>query len=135
MTVVKIVALQNDLHASILRDLLKLCEANGSFSVIAPEDLNAVVRLAGLTPVAKGKANLTIHYSSEKFTQAYLNEHRENSVFRCFAQQQTPVHYGKGANPFLPQQGRRGANLTELYLSRQHPTGRGVVDPFVLSIS
>lgn len=35
---------------------------------------------------------------------------------------------------FLKPQGRDGANLTERYLNRSYPKGRGYVDPILLSI-
>lgn len=35
---------------------------------------------------------------------------------------------------FLKPQGRSGANLTERYLNRSYPRGRGVIDPLMLLI-
>ena len=50
----------------------------------------------------------------------------------------TEADIGLDPNPkigyYLPQQGRDGANLTERYLNRNAPRGKGLVDPMLMLI-
>ncbi len=131
MTVIALIFLSSGLEANALRDLTKIQSELGDFELKNTAGAAILSRMLGVSVVEK-EADFTIVYCSKPLSQETRNGLPENTLIRDFSQKEMSVDYSvNSAPPHLREQGRDGPSLTQIYLNRAHPKGKGIADPFV----
>ncbi len=127
-------AISPNVQAQILRDLLVLSsEFDGDFVVndtkgmVTPQLLDDLNLSTSASP-----PSLAIRYKTgDKWPEVPMGI---EVVDRDLQPQTAPANIDgtERVGYYLKPQGRDGASLTERYLNRSYPRGRGIVDPFIV---
>jgi hypothetical protein len=126
--------ISSNVQAQILRDLLVLsAEFDGDFVVndtqgMVPKELLEDLHLS----TTSSPPSLAVRYKTgEEWPKVPMGIEvvdRDLQPKTAPANIDTSEHVGY----YLKPQGRDGASLTERYLNRSYPRGRGIVDPFIV---
>lgn len=126
--------MNEDVKAQITRDLIIL-NADWDFDLVDPAgklDIGLLDMLNIKTTVELPTIYL-VYKTGEKWPDSPLGVQRVERDM-CPSNANTGLDPSERVGYYLKPQGRDGANLTERYLHRSYPRGRGIVDPFVLML-
>lgn len=126
-------ALNSDVHAQIVRDLLVL---SGEWDIEVYDPKNEFSELLGQLQIPKTeeKPELYIIYRTEKEWPESPGDGIKVQRDLKPSGKDIMLNGEPRVGYFLKPQGWDGPNLTERYLNRPYPKGMGVVDPFMIAI-
>lgn len=123
-----------DVKAQITRDLIIL-NAEWDFDLVDPAgklDIS-ILDMLGLKTTVELPSIYVVYKTGDEWPPSPLGVERVERDM-CPSDGSPRLDPNAHVGYHLKPQGRDGASLTERYLHRSYPRGRGIVDPFVLML-